>query len=1018
MKKNTDFLGIRYAVILIMAFLFSSAAIAEIGNQPDPNDICPTPNCSASNSASDQRDDRYKKLLLEGPIKPVKSSDNVDPLAEIDPGVEGATSRYPMANRNTPAISLVQYFPWLYLDVRGESQLFLYTGAGKNENTRGNNTTKITDNASEASILSTRAETLASLGKTGTGDADKLNKSKCVPIRNTCQSARPDYQNHPVWLRLQQDSCTNQYIAPMGLNPYYIFADALKNRNLPWNESFCQPLQLKQLDCERDANDECKVDTGSSDNNMYDYRAWGYLESSYLNILTKDYFPTGGVSADNHGTNPIRNTGDKLFGKPQPSPSDISYTTEAMLAAKEYGYKIDANGGGINYVDESKAGGSNYNSYIDLTNPIIGKKTTINQLAEQQYERIFDPTHPFSPRWDWKGTDREYSKKANLTGSPDDKIGYDKNLGGDCTVRCAAVPVDILSFRAEGFDACMNCRIGQNTKCFWKEVEEMQKPICGEAKKQYNPNEKDDSANNQEAKADANDGGACGSKKTKYGGNKDGITASVAYNDTLSNTQPIDNHNRKWPLWDSAGNVTVDSPNCKTYYDKKDKWPICSTKYDYPKDNVPNLCTTCVQLSGDSNPDGGVKKCCDNLAKALAPLNTLKIRNTKENPALEPVPEGYRFSDYFTEPSVNADAANGYTRSPDKLVHLPYMRWWDTGEAAGGSTDFATNYNPDCDLGSFDVIVGVGVDGNKGGDGAKYCRLGGNGDKIKYDCYTLPQKVDALTSWEELKLYQANAIHYKGLNCLPQYEKMYKPQTAEDGALHGAGGTYSFPEKRDDGSVVSVARSIPIPWLGYLTDPDSADMFPDFGDGKLGGDKFTGLDNAKVGDIIYMTFDDVAPKKSLSNPPNSKVINSSNPPTGKPLDIFPFAAVVTGTHLNGECNDHLQIQQIGTGKMPDVCGNSSYAGNGPNRRIWKNTLPIDVYEHLYPAGTNIQKCNQENKGTTSYTLDKGVTGVDELGLAFSSNGNCKDSSLADCKFDNESYNHSVWNTIKIYRPKR
>ena len=1005
MTNKTGFFCITAAVSALFALIAVDRANAAVGNRPDPHDICPVPLCAA---ITPNKDDRYRNMQIHGPMiqvdntKPVDSNEApVNPAKPLDAGMQGAMSNAPgIANKDTPAISLVEHFPWLYLVLDGESQIPLYRNAEGGESVqRGSSQNAVSDEKRDAPKL---GSVLAALGLIN-GDAEVLNSNKCRLIKDKCPYSPQQVSDgtdldfgewqggkfnwhYPVWLRLAADSCTNQYIAPMGLNidsagRSYIFDDTYRAHLFPWNETVCQPLVLKPVDCERNAG-ECRNDPGERDGKMYDYRAWGYLRLAYDNVLNRDYFPTGGVSQDTEGTNPVRNTGANLIGKPELMSNDPSKIIQAsqkwVNSAKQYGDPFNP----------AMPGGNNYAA----SDTPIGVLTTINNLADRPFERIWDPTHPFSPRWDWKGTDRDYSEKANFSGTNDPKVlsnfvqgidyiitpnvvpaqifasdddlpGYDLNDGGTCTVRCGAVPVDILTFRKEGFDKCMTCRINANKKCFWSEVANMQVPLI----------------------------------PIPTGGFKyRGISRTEAITHTLSNTRPV--AGIPWPLWGSTKYA------CKTTYDQNNQWPVCSTKYDFAKDNVPGHCSQCVALSGDTDANGGVRKCCDNLAKALAGINTLKIRNTRQNPALEPVPEGYRFSDYFTAPS-QSKLVGGVQQPaiPARVVHMPYMRWWDTGTAAGGTTDAAMNNNPNCDLGSYDVLVGVGTDGNKGANGAKYCRLGGNGNATNYSCYDLPHNVDALTSWQELKQYQARAMRDLSLFCLPQYEKMYKMTSMEDGALYSAGGTYPRVEQNPkDGQIRTLVKPFPIPWRGYLSDNAPNDRFPNFNGGAAEGQTLVGLDNAKTGDIIYMTYDDVAPATPG-------------------VQLNPFIAVVFDTNLAGKCDDHIEVYMINNGKIPDVCGNTDEYGRGQPRKIYKSHLPADVYEKLYQAGEQAMICDPQANNETNYTVTVGITGLDDgAGLGFSADGDCKDPKMGVCMFDADVTRPKtdIWNRVRIYRPNR
>ena len=963
----------------------------------------------------DSRDNRYMKegASNKGAMPPINnntidfSQAPYNPLAKVSGGVQGVMPKSAMPNKNTPAISLVSNYPWLYKNIDASAQYKLYNLSGGNiEQEAILSPIAIDPKADGQSISSSDDANTDTTHNLAAIDFSTINNSKCQSLTDNFTGAA-DFNNLQVWARLQYDSCANQYILPYGKQPNFVFDQSYREHKYPWNETVCQPFSLTPVDCVRNIKGKCKTDKGESDGKMYDYRAWGYLELAWNNVLgSKGYSLNGGVSSGDKGLPPVlTNNGTNGIGGLNISGAD------------SYGSPFPS----------SKVGGSNYK---DVNTKYKGNLTTINQLAAQPFERIFDPTHPFSPRWDWNGTDRDYSQgtgtvsadQAAVLGLPTipfvEGNGYDLAPKLPCIVRCAAVPVDILSFREDEFRACMSCRIQTNRDCFWSEVSAMEIPIPIII--------------------------PIGVVKFIHRGFWGKSNPVGSYYFTLRNKNPDDSE-LGWDPWE----IFIDDPDlaCKSYYDKQGKWPLCSTKYDHPKDNVPSKCQACVNKSGDKNKNGGVKKCCDDLAQALAGINTLKIRNSKENTALEPAPEGYRFADYFMGPAMTdglggivgglVSAANGAANGggvkaaqsgvvqaagsalagqPDDkhVVHMPYMRWWDTGKAAGGGSDPARNYDPDCDKGAYDVIVGVGTDGDEGNDkGAKYCRYGGNGSATKYkNTQIIPtglnpnakNNVDALTSWSELKQYQMIAIKDYGLNCLPQYEKTHKQFSAEDGALQSLSTSISIPVTNDNGKTFNmVPVNYPLPWRGYISDQDLADQFPSFGTTNglgsgtgyngnqsvnpkpySGKGHYIGLNNVRKGDIIYLTHDDVAPNTSLN--------------------IMPFIAVVSVVEKNGKCDDHIKIVVQNNGKFPDVCGNTDRLKTPEVRTIYKETLPSDVYESMYPNGTSI---GPDSCGSTYVVGGNIVT----TPLKFNNKGSCADPRNRDC-----TDGVALWNSVRIYRP--
>ncbi len=81
----------------------------------------------------------------------------------------------------------------------------------------------------------------------------------------------------------------------------------------------------------------------------------------------------------------------------------------------------------------------------------------INDLTEFPYERIYDPTHPYTPRWDFL-----YNERAQF--SP-----MTTPYGGNPTdaVRCAKdVPTDVMTWRKPGFELYITWRIAFNIACY------------------------------------------------------------------------------------------------------------------------------------------------------------------------------------------------------------------------------------------------------------------------------------------------------------------------------------------------------------------------------------------------------------------------------------------------------------------------------------------------------------------------------------------------------------------------
>lgn len=1043
------------------------------------------------------KDDRERDITLLGPREKVTSMDSTaitgkcpgipNPINCVDywgpsDGLQGVMPNikdnpHGMPHKDTPAMSLVANYPWLYKETDAPWSV-VYRGTG-------NSVYQVLDNP-----VAHGAQQGITSGSAATNNAAFLNYknnggmgTECQIATNTCQAnSSSTTDTSEFWTRLALDSCTNQYILPLGLNPDVVLNEGFRSDFYPWNENDCQALLLMPVPCKPDlANDHsgktCLTDNGEDANsildaidmpkyinsigkhNMYDYRAWGYLERAWLDVLyTKDSSGNNDPYSPASGTDPNTIIIGSGSGITLPNPID-GYNAYGALS----GSTSNKGSAGFNYGQPGTSVYSGGNTY-DSTQKFTGKLTTINELATRPYERIWDSTHPFTPRWDVVKdasgnvkTDRSYSSQTYFTPlNVFTQQGYitpfgslASYLGSNYQVRCAAVPVDILTFRAAEFDSCMQCRIDANNDCFWHEYlfNNLLQYCCGG----YN-----------------------------YGQYPDPATAllAVEFGNSWNDCNNLPNSSFCENYW-TGGWLDADQ-RCKTNLvtatrpkynlaGTSGQWPPCSTMYDYPFDNVPALCNSCVQKAndyadnsnygsapdyGDNMSDGGdsvstssrrlssVTKCCNDLAQPVAPINTLKIRNLQDDPTIADasgnVAEGYKFSDYF--PSG----------------HMPYMRWWDTGTAAGGAagipyqpttavTPFndpvlGTNYNPNSNKGKDDVIVGIGTE-NSG-----ICRYGGSAGK-GYSCISVGAKVqnsnptryvDRLTSWYELKQAQVNMIRDYGMDCLPTYEKMWKWAAVEEGPLYQGGKHFNtvVPEPNDATKSLGQLKTNPWPlrWRGYLSDSHSTVSgqanssypyrFPNFDTGTTGGTPasgsvMTGLDNAKIGDIIYVYHTDKVAQSA----------NSTLSSTGGG-GVFPFMAVVTGawhgglgnlsadctnaadpdecTDSNATCSDHITVQDVNNGKYPDACGVTDYIGMGQPRTIYKEWLPINVQNALFAGSDDAQ---QTDSCGDTHTVPSTTATAPALTAA----GNCMDPKYSDCTFMAPN-GTNYWNNINVYRP--
>jgi hypothetical protein len=317
-----------------------------------------------------------------------------------------------------------------------------------------------------------------------------------------------------------------------------------------------------------------------------------------------------------------------------------------------------------------------------------------------------------------------------------------------------------------------------------------------------------------------------------------------------------------------------------------------------------------------------------------------------------------------------------------------------------------------------------------------------------------------------------NSNHDFGLNCLAQYEKIFKVTGTEEGPLAAAGGYFNskfyHPDDATHTAFELKTNPWPLGWRGYLSDLNAPDRFPNLGSGTGTTDKYTGagavaqgLDNAQVGDIIYLTHQDVQ-ANGLCDDGTTCSENSACSNGGTCTYAMPLMAIVTGVShgtaggatwswtscVNGPCtggwcsdkstcgdggtglckdhtacsfqnaaladmsqcpagancvstcSDYVTVVDENNGKYPDVCGNTDYRGMGQPRTIYKEFLPGNVYESLFQAGTTkTSSCHD------SYSIQSGSS------LTVNNGGSCMDPKMSTCTFG-----PTLWNQFEIYRP--
>ncbi|MFM9889374.1 MAG: hypothetical protein ACKVOE_01830 [Rickettsiales bacterium] len=407
-----------------------------------------------------------------------------------------------------------------------------------------------------------------------------------------------------------------------------------------------------------------------------------------------------------------------------------------------------------------------------------------------------------------------------------------------------------------------------------------------------------------------------------------------------------------------------------------------------------------MEIFGPDNSDP-MANLCKQLRAPVTMLNKLKMRyhnpDDKENIVLkEGVQEGLWFKDYFDDKTT-------------KIAHMPYPRMWDTGRSIQSSTStdqVPTDYN-----GQYTAIVGIGREATpdsaskSGGEatggpapapaagGSKppkredeRCLYGGWGQDTSVAGASI-KIPDPVTSWTEMKLYQARTLRYFGLSCFGRYEKLFKAGSTESLSLSSVGGEWGRTITRtcdDKGENCTAANRFgkdgdtlkdkaasanekrytqllnenwPLGWRGYMGAKKDSNRFPDFGDS---ASTISGLDKAQEGDILLL------PKGASAN-------------DGKPG--LPRVGIVGIVSLASDCdakkNCYVEVLEADNGKWPDVCGTTASFNEVKTRS-------------LYRPGALAQNVKDELKDHVKWTTS------------------CEDPGISACEMAN-------WSDVKLYR---
>ncbi len=203
---------------------------------------------------------------------------------------------------------------------------------------------------------------------------------------------------NPSWLRRELDNCTNQYILQQAR--FLRDADDDSGEYFGINTGLCQPLTLHIPPTRHD---------------RYEYAPSEYLGIAWIKLLM-----------------------------------DANYRHREGRAAKEPHYQEDTK---VNVTRQIPIPKDNFGL---ITIPDLAEGGINGGAVNLQFEKILDPSHPYSPRWDFEVTDRSYSAFTSF---------YSNNPV--TAVRCSdVVPVDLLNFRKHIFERWLPQKIAWNTACY------------------------------------------------------------------------------------------------------------------------------------------------------------------------------------------------------------------------------------------------------------------------------------------------------------------------------------------------------------------------------------------------------------------------------------------------------------------------------------------------------------------------------------------------------------------------
>jgi hypothetical protein len=199
----------------------------------------------------------------------------------------------------------------------------------------------------------------------------------------------------PVWMRKELDNCTNQYI--LQHSRFIRDVDDPSGNYFGTDVGLCQPFRLE---------------VPPTRHELYEYLPTEYIGVAWVKLLMDESYQLRGAlnSAEPHYQNDTK----------------VEITKQIPIPANNFGL------------------------------------ITIEDLTENEngvnlhVEKIADPSHPFSPRWDYEVTDRSFSPLTTIYGgNPTD------------ATKCADdFQIDLLHFRKDYFETWMMTKIAFNIACF------------------------------------------------------------------------------------------------------------------------------------------------------------------------------------------------------------------------------------------------------------------------------------------------------------------------------------------------------------------------------------------------------------------------------------------------------------------------------------------------------------------------------------------------------------------------